>query len=82
MPSSVPFQDALVSLLAERKLLRQLCSDLTRFQLMAMREQAQETEQRISDLVQEPLHLSQRESVTPWQLVSAVESLLSSEPIG
>jgi hypothetical protein len=77
MNLSMPLQGALLHLLAERKLLRQLSNDLTRFHLMENREQVQQTEQRISDLVTGPLHLSKYESITPWILAEAVQSLLS-----
>ncbi len=77
MNPSVPFKETLATLLAERKLLRQLSNDLTRFHLMAVREQVKETEQRISDLVVGPLHLSKYESIAPWILAEAVQSLLS-----
>jgi hypothetical protein len=77
MNPSVSFQDALANLLAERKLLRQLSADLNRFNLMAVREQVKETEQRISDLVTGSLTLTKYESITPWILAQAVQSLLS-----
>jgi hypothetical protein len=77
MNPSVSFQESIVSLLAERKELRALFSDLTRFHLMANGEQVQETEQRISDLVTGPLPLSKYDSVTPHVLTEAVENLTS-----
>ncbi len=77
MNLSVPFKETLTTLLAERKLLRQLSADLNRFHLMANREQVKETEQRISDLVTGPLTLTKYESIAPWILVEAVQSLLS-----
>jgi hypothetical protein len=77
MPSSIPFQETLAKLLADRKLLRQLSNDFTRFHLMANLEQVKETEQRISDLVTAPLTLTKYESIAPWILAEAVQSLLS-----
>jgi hypothetical protein len=70
-------KESLAILLAERKLLRQLSNDFTRFHLMANREQVKETEQRISDLVTGPLTLTKYETVAPWILAEAVQSLLS-----
>jgi hypothetical protein len=40
-----------------------------------MREQAQQTEQRISELVQEPLGLSKLERIAPHFLAEAVQNL-------
>jgi hypothetical protein len=77
MNPPVPFQDALVSLLAERKLLRQLSRNLTVCLLLADRQKAAQTEQRISDLVQGPLHLSKRESNSEHFLAEAVQNLFS-----
>jgi hypothetical protein len=77
MTPSVPFQDALANLLAERTLLRQLSNDLTHFRVLADRAKAQAVEQRISDLVQEPLNLSKLESKAPHFLAEAVQSLLA-----
>jgi hypothetical protein len=70
-------KETLANLLAERKELRQLSADLNRFHLMANREQVKETEQRISDLVTGLLTLTKYESITPWILAEAVQSLLS-----
>jgi hypothetical protein len=70
-------KENLANLLAERKELRSLCNDLNRFHLMAVREQVKETEQRISDLVVGSLTLTKYESIAPWILAEAVQSLLS-----
>jgi hypothetical protein len=71
------FQETLASLLAERKELRSLCNDLSRFRLMGNREQVQETEGLISDLVTGPLTLTKYETVAPHFLAEAVQNLLS-----
>jgi len=78
LTSSIPFRDALANLLAERKLLRKLSNDLTHFRVLGDREQAQKIEQRISDLVQEPLNLSKLESKAPHFLAEAVQNLFAS----
>jgi hypothetical protein len=44
---------------------------------MANREQVKETEQRIADLVTGSLTLTKYESIAPWILAEAVQSLLS-----
>jgi hypothetical protein len=44
---------------------------------MANLEQVKDTEQRIADLVTAPLTLTKYESIAPWILAQAVQSLLS-----
>ena len=58
------FQDRLAVLLAELKELRQLFSNLTRFRVISNLQEAENAEQRISDLIQDPLQLSKRERMS------------------
>jgi hypothetical protein len=70
------FQDRLAVLLAELKELRQLFSNLTRFRVISNLQEAENAEQRISDLIQDPLQLSKRERMSAHWLAPATHELL------
>jgi hypothetical protein len=69
-------KDDLARLLAERKLLRQLLQDLTRYLVLDERERTKQPEQKIAELVQEPLKLSRRDSVAVTFLAQGAHNII------